>query len=195
MMNKKIGLIFFIALIVVLLIGFVVLRYLGFSDTGKDDNATMVEEYTPEAEISDEQVRQTIVSLYFPLKDGDGLNPEARLIDIKEIINSPYEKLVSLLMDGPKNDKNKGVFPGGVKLNNVYLENDCVVLDFSYELLDYCKRSTKDKELLIDSVVNTLTELSEVNSVKILIDGKESDVFADGYCRKSDSVSQFGCFL
>ena len=67
----------------------------------------MVEEYTPQEEITDEQARQTIVSLYFPLKETNELNPEARLIDIREIINNPYEKLVNLLIEGPKNDKNK----------------------------------------------------------------------------------------
>ena len=113
-MNKKIVTIFIIALVIVLLGGVLVLKYL---KKGEENDESLVQEYTPEAEISEEQVRQTIVSLYFPLKENDKLNPEARLIDIKEIINNPYEKLVELLIEGPKNEKNKKIIPEGTKLN------------------------------------------------------------------------------
>ena len=40
-------------------------------------------EITPEEEISEEQMRQTIVSLYF--KSGEEVVPEARLIDVKQL--------------------------------------------------------------------------------------------------------------
>ena len=44
--------------------------------------------------------------------------PEARLIDIKEIINTPYEKLINLLIEGPKNDKYEKIIPDNTKLLN-----------------------------------------------------------------------------
>ena len=50
-------------------------------------------------------MRQTIVSLYFPSKETKELVPEARLVDIKEIINDPCDKLVNLLIEGPKSEK------------------------------------------------------------------------------------------
>ncbi len=179
MKNKKIIMIFFIVLVVLMLGGYFLIQHFK-----NKDQETMGEEYTPQAEITEEQERQTIVSLYFPMKDGDGLNPEARLIDIKEIINNPYEKLINLLTEGPKNEKNKKVIPENTKLNKTYLENDCVVLDFSSEILNYSKDSKKDKENMIKSIVNTLTELTEVNKVKILINGKENDEFKDIYSRE-----------
>ncbi len=178
MKNKRIIIVFLIALIVILIGGYFLLQY--YRNKSQE---TMLEEYTPQAEITEEQERQTIVSLYFPLKEEEGLNPEARLVDIKEIINNPYEKLINLLIEGPKNEKNKKVIPENTKLNKTYLENDCVVLDFSSEILNYSKANKNEKENMIKSIVNTLTELTEVNKVKILIEGKENNEFKDIYSR------------
>ncbi len=179
MKNKKIGIIFFTAFIILLIGGFFAIRYVK-----NKEKETVVEEYVPEEEITEEQVRQTIVSLYFPNKETNELNPEARLIDIKEIMNNAQEKLISLLVEGPKNEKNKKVIPEGTKLNKSYFEGDCVVLDFSSEFLNYNKEEEKAKENLMDCIVNTLTELTEVNKVKILVDGNENAEFNEVYSRK-----------
>lgn len=181
MKNKKIGMIFLIILIIVIIGGFIIMKYVK-----NKQEETIVEEYIPEEEIAEEQVRQTIVSLYFPSKETNELNPEARLIDIKEIINNPYEKLVNLLIEGPKSDKNIRIIPENTKVNKTYLEDDCVVLDFSAEFLNYSKESEKEKTNLINSIVNTLTELTEVNKVKILIDGNENSEFNEIYNRKNN---------
>ena len=106
------------------------------------------------------------------------------MIDIKEIINNPYEKLINLLIEGPKNEKNKKIIPENTKLNKNYLEDDCVVLDFSKELLNYSKKDKNEKTNIINSIVNTLTQLKEVNKVKILIDGKENNEFKNIYERE-----------
>ncbi len=179
MKNKRIGMIFFVILVMILIGG-----YLGIQYVKNKEQETVVEEYIPQEEIAEEQVRQTIVSLYFPSKEKNELNPEARLIDIKEIMNDSYEKLVNLLIEGPKNDKNKKVIPENTKLNKCYLEGDCVVLDFSVEFLNYSKEEDKEKTNMINSIVNTLTELREINQVKILIDGNENSEFNEIYKRK-----------
>ena len=178
MKNKKIGIIFISILLIILIGGFFSIQFVKNKKLEKKN--TITEEYTPQEEIAEEQVRQTIVSLYFPSKETNELNPEARLIDIKEIINQPYEKLVNLLIEGPKNEKNKKIFPENTKLNKCYLENDCVTLDFSNDFLNFSK---EDKNNLINSIVNTLTELTEVNKVKFLIDGNENEEFNEVYER------------
>ena len=181
MKNKKIGIIFFLILVMILIGGYFAIQY--FKD--KEEQETIVEEYIPQEEIAEEQVRQTIVSLYFPNKETNEINPEARLIDIKEIINDAYEKLANLLIEGPKNEKNKKVIPEGTKLNKTYLEQDCVVLDFSNEFLNYTNET--EKENSIKCIVNTLTELTEINKVKILIDGNENEQFNEIYTRSNKS--------
>lgn len=179
MKNKKIGIIFFTAFVIIAIGGFFAIRYV------KNREAkTVVEEYVPEEEITEEQARQTIVSLYFPNKETNELSPEARLIDIKELMNNAQDKLIALLIEGPKNDKNKKIIPEGTRLNKSYFEGDCVVLDFSSEFLNYNKEDEKEKTNLIDCIVNTLTELTEVNQVKVLIDGNENPEFGEVYRRK-----------
>lgn len=182
MKNKKIGIIFLFILVIILIGGYFGIRYV----KNKEEKETTIEEYIPQEEIAEEQVRQTIVSLYFPNKETNEINPEARLIDIKEIINNAYEKLVNLLIEGPKNDKNKKIIPDGTKLNTFFLEADCIVLDFSSEFLNGIKEDEKQKTNLINCIVNTLTELTEINKVKILIDGKENTQFNDIYMRKTN---------
>ena len=177
MNGKKIGSIFFIILLIILIGGYFCIKYV------KDkEEQTTIEEYTPQEEITEEQERQTIVSLYFPNKETNELNPEARLIDIKEIMNNPYEKLINLLIEGPKNDKNKKIIPEGTKINKTYLEQDCAVLDFSSEFLNY---KEEEKRNLENSIINTLTQLTEINQVKILIDGNPSNELKEIYTREN----------
>lgn len=179
MKNKKIVLIFTILLIIILLGGFLVIKHVKNKQT-----QTTVEEYIPEEEITEDQLRQTIVSLYFQSKETKEILPEARLVDIKEIINDPCDKLVNLLIEGPKSEKSERIIPENTKLLKTYMEGDCVVIDLSADFLNYNKEDIKIKENMIKSLVNTLTELTEVNSVKILIDGNMNEEFKDVYVRE-----------
>lgn len=179
MKNKKIVMIFLIILIIILLGGYFAIKYVK-----EKQKETISEEYIPEEEITDEQFRQTIVSLYFPSKENDKLIPEARLVDIREIINNPYEKLFYLLLEGPKTDKANKIIPENTKVLKTYMEYDCIILDLSKEFLNYDKENEKGKENLINSIVDTMTELTEVNKVKILIEGNETEEFKEIYSRK-----------
>ena len=113
------------------------------------------------------------------------LKPEARLVNVKELIQSPYNVLIELLIQGPKNDKLKSVIPENTKLLNSSLDGECLTLDFSSELLNYNKENDKEKENLINSIVNTVTELNEVNKVKFLVNGQACNDFEEFYIRKS----------
>ena len=184
MKNKKIIIIFTAALIIVLVGGFFAIKYL---KQKQEKEATKIEEYTPQEEISEEQLRQTIVSLYFISKETKELEPEARLIDIKEIINDPCDKLINLLIEGPKNEKQERLIPENTKLLKTYMEQDCVTLDFSAEFLNYDKTNEKSKENMINSIVKTLTQLTEVNKVKILINGEQNTEFSETYEIKNNT--------
>lgn len=175
-MNKKIIIIFTVLLVIVLLGGYFAINY--FKNQKEE---TIIEEYTPEEEITEEQNRQTIVSLYFLEKETKELAPEARLVDIKELMNQPYEKLVNMLIEGPKNEKYTKMLPDNTKLNKTYTEKDLLYLDFSSEFLNYDKEAANMKENIINSLVKTLTQLTEVNSIKILINGEENEEFNETY--------------
>lgn len=178
MNRKKIIMIFSILLIIIAIAGYLIIKNIKAS---KEE--TIIEEYTPQEEIGEEQARQTIVSLYFPDKEKEELTPEARLVDIKEIINTPYEKLIEMLAQGPKNEKLDRIIPEGTKVLKTYMEQDCITIDFSKEFLNYDMEKEKGKSNLIYSIVNTLTELTEVNKVKFLIEGNENENFNEIYTR------------
>ena len=113
MKNKKIIIIFSVLFIILIVGGYFLIKNLRKDNI---EEQQIVEEYTPEEEISEEQSRQTIVSLYFTNKETKELEPEARLIDIKEILENPYEKIVNLLIEGPKDENKEAIFPENTKL-------------------------------------------------------------------------------
>ncbi len=179
MKNKKAIIIFGILLILIIVGGYFGIKYA----ENKEQNE--ITEYTPEQEITEEQSRQTIVSLYFVEKETGELYPEARLVDIKDLMNTPYDKLMNLLIEGPKNEKLQKVIPENTKLLKTSVEGDCLILDVTADILAYNKEEKNAKDNIIYSIVNTMTELTEINQIKFLVDGKQNDEFKDTYTRKN----------
>lgn len=181
MKNKKIIIIYSVLLIIILIGGYFTIKYV----KNKKIENTNSEEYTPQEEISEEQSRQTIVTLYFQNKETKELVPEARMVDIKEMVNTPYDKLINLLIEGPKNEKLERIITENTKLLGTKIDGECITVDFSAEILNYDKTNEKSKDNLINSIVNTLTELTEINKVKFLVDGTENAEFSGTYTRKA----------
>jgi len=175
MNNKRIimyiGIILFILIIIA--IGYAV--YIN-----ENNGEELMEEYIPQEEISDEQLRKTIVTLYFMDVETGKLISEARQIDVKDLINAPYKLLIELLIEGPKNETMLGLIPMGTILNEAKLIGNIVYVNFSQEFIKD-QNLGKDKEMLIiKSIVNTLTELIEVDAVAITIEGETNIGFPDG---------------
>lgn len=148
----------------------------------------ITEEYTPAEEITEEQIRQTIVTLYYNQKETNTLMPEARLIDVKLLAENPYETLLNLLISGPKNDKLESCIPEGTVLKSAELRNDVVYLDLSKEFVENHVGGEDKEKQTIDAIVNTLTELNEVKSVRILIEGEENLAFKDEIINFKDNI-------
>lgn len=180
MERSKIKIFYGVIAIVIVVVGVFVIKWL---KDANEENETLVGDYTPEAEITEDQARQTILNLYFPGKESHELMLEARLVDVKELMNIPYEKIINLLLEGPKNEKLERVIPENTKVLKTYLDKDCLVVDLSKDFLNFDMEKENTKENLINSIVNTLTELTEVNSVKFLIEGNENEQFKDIYVR------------
>ena len=171
----KLKKIYFIVIGVLLIIlGIVLWSYYNRDEEVINNN----QEIVPQEEISDEQLRNTIISLYFINKDTKEIENESRLIDAKKLLNNPYQELINLWLIGPNNEKLKNNCKN-VKINNAKLDGDCVVLDLSKEFIDDYSGENDEKIKVIYCMVDTLTELIEVNSVKILIDGEENVYFGD----------------
>lgn len=164
-----------ILVFIILIIGIITGVYFVVKNKNTEKEMT---EYTPQEEISEEQMRQTMVSLYF--KNDNGLIPEARLIDVKELINNPYEKILNMLIDGPKNENLKKTIPEGTKINKIEKEGENLIIDFSSEFIEKHIGGELEEKLTIQSIVKTVTELTEINGIKIKINGEDNKEFKDG---------------
>ena len=169
-----------IVIIILLIIGVTTGIYFYINKDEKE------QEIIPQEEITEEQMRQTIVSLYF--KSEEKLIPEARLIDVKELLENPYRKIIEMLIEGPKSEKLEGTIPEGTKINKIEKESDTLIIDFSKEFIENHKGGEVQEKLTINSIVNTVTELTEINSVRILIDGEKDKSFKD---KKINFVEEF----
>jgi len=167
--------VFIVGISVILIIGIIIGGYFLIKNNGQENE---ILEYTPEEEITDEQMRQTIVSLYF--KNENGLMPEARLVDVKELINNPYEKIMNMLLEGPKNENLQKTIPEGTKINKIEKQGEILILNFSEEFISNHSGGEKEEKLTIRSIVKTVTELTEINGIKININGEENKEFKDG---------------
>ena len=182
MKHKKIY--FTVIGILILILGIILWSYFN-----RDEEVTnKTNEIVPEQEISDEQMRNTIVSLYFINGENGELQAENRLIDAKKLLNNPFDELIQLWLQGPNNKTLSNNCSKNVRINNAKLNGNCVILDLSKEFIDEYQGDTEQIPKTIYCIVNTLTELNEVDSVQILIDGEENKYLgsfnlSEKYCR------------
>lgn len=180
MKKRKYIILFVFLFFVILIAGIIFIKYLNNSQT--QDNS-VIEEYTPEEEISENQNRETIVTVYFISKENGKIMPEAKMVDVKEMMNNPYEMLINLTIEGPKNSNSEKIFPENVKLLNTELKNNILKINFSEEFLNI---EEAKKENTIKCLVNTLTELKEIDGIEILINNEKNNMFSEVYQRDSN---------
>ena len=174
MRNKKI---FMYLTIIILIIIILIIGYLIYK---KNNNGNLkYNEYIPEEEITDEQLRTTIITLYFLDDKTSTIQPEARQIDVKELLDNAPQKLINLLIEGPKSDNLIKLIPDNTRVNNVEIIGDVLYLDLSDDFIKEQNLGQEKEELIIKSIVNTVTQLNEINSVKILINGESNMEFPD----------------
>ena len=167
--EKRIYAIFIFIAILIAIVSYIGIGYMKNKD---NEMSSIGEEYTPQEEISEAQMRETVVTLYFVNSETNELMPEARRIDAKELLNEPYEYIINLLIEGPKSEKLSRLIPESTFLNDASLQGNCVCVDFSVQFIENFSGDDKTAQNIIYSIVNSLTELNEVNSVKFTINGE-----------------------
>ena len=131
-------------------------------------NLNVETEYVPEGEIKEEEFRKTLVTLYFKDKENGEIVSETRLIDSKELLLDPYEKLINLLIQGPANEKNEKIIPDEIKLLNTDLKNGYVIITLSDNFISEDINDEK-RNMIGTSIYYTLSNLTEVNGIKIKV--------------------------
>ena len=64
----------------------------------------------------------------------------------------------------------RSIMPSGTKVNDIKLEDGVLIIDFSKDILDIDK---KYEDKMIESLAYTLTSINGIDSIKLLVDGKE----------------------
>lgn len=140
-------------------------------------------------------IQEADLKLYFASKDGEGLVRETQHVYYSG--NMSIEKLtMERLFAGPESANALGTIPSGTKLISVsVLDGVCLVnLDEGFLVQNF-----KIKEnVVIYSIVNSLTELPNVNTVQISVNGntnikyRETMPLKDYYKRNLDLVTGNG---
>ncbi len=154
------------------------LRTLDGTLVGNMTTDTFVE--NPGAQINASM--QSTIKLYFSNADGTSLVEETRVVTHSSSVS--MEKLImEQLIDGPKLEKSKATIPVATKLINVsVLDGVCYVsVDNSFQNQD---QEIKE-EIVLYSIVNSLTDLPGVTKVQLSINGDTK-----GYCRYTYELSK-----
>ena len=80
--------------------------------------------------------------------------------------------VTELLAESPESPELRSPFPDGTRINDVYLDGTTCVLDLSSEFVTAAPHESEKEATVLFSIVDTLTELPDINRVKFLIDGK-----------------------
>lgn len=160
-----------------------IIIYKNISIEKNSDIANEYQDYTPQEEISEEQMRQTKVVLYFENIDTGELETEIKIVDANTLINNPEKELMNLLIKGPQSSNLKKLIPDGTVLHDITIQNSCAEINVSNEFLNYGDEQNKLK--IINSIVNTLTNLKEINSVKFLINGEQNEKLSEIYLKNN----------
>ena len=126
-------------IIVFLIISIGGLIYMIIANRIVNKNNEIIKEYIPEIEISDNELRKTLVTLYF-LNDKNELEKENRMIDSKELLGNPYVALVGMLINGPQKNNLKAAIPLGTRIIDAKLNRKCVTVNLSKEFVDNAER-------------------------------------------------------
>lgn len=180
MKKKKRKLILIITIIVIIVGGYCIYKNISIEKNKVDE----YQDYTPQEEITEEQMRQTKVVLYFENNETGKLDTEIKVIDAKNLIENPYKELINLLIKGPQSSNLKKLIPEGTIVHDVTVENSCAKINLSQEFLNYENEEQKLK--IINSIVNTVTNLKEISSIKFLINGEECEELKDAYVKTNE---------
>ena len=142
------------------------------------EEETSIEEETAEEDTEEEQTEEVAeageitINVYYSDQMAEYLIPESRIIPSEnKHVDALYE-----LMKKPIDDSLTPLVPDTTIINSVIIEEGNAKVDLSQEFLDDRFISDTVDRLLIYSIVNTLTQFSEINSVTLYIDGEKLDI-------------------
>jgi len=128
--------------------------------------------------VEDEKVIESsdlTINVYYADAMGEYLVGEARVISSE----NKYVDALNELMKLPIDSSLFQLIPDTTKINSIVVKDGLAKVDFSKEFIEDKFQGDTADILLIYSIVNTLTEFPEVNSVSFYIDGEKLDILGE----------------
>lgn len=128
--------------------------------------------------VEDEEVIESselTINVYYADAMGEYLVGEARVISSE----NKYVDALNELMKLPIDSSLFQLIPDTTKINSIVVKDGLAKVDFSKSFVEDRFVSDTVDILLIYSIVNTLTEFPEVNSVSFYIDGEKLDILGE----------------
>ncbi len=138
------------------------------TSAGKPVGILTSEDFIDSTGENTEFYQEAKISVYFANSEGDALL-ESNLKVTYDGMMSTERLILQQLMDGPVREDRQPVIPEGTVLNKVTIRDGICYVDFNEKFME--KRQGISEEVAIYSVVNSLTELSNVYRVQFLING------------------------
>jgi len=116
------------------------------------------------------------ITLYF--SDSQAMYVVAEKRDVTLAEGDSIEKAIfQELMKGPAGKDLRATIPKDTRLLSISTKDRLCTVNLSSEFVDNSPGGTASEKMTLDSVVNSLTELDNVNKVQFLIDGKKREVY------------------
>jgi len=116
------------------------------------------------------------ILLYFPNQSAEYVVPEQRTVE-KRQGEKLEEVIFRELQKGSERAGYGSVIPEGTKLISSEVKDGICYLDLSKEFVENNPGGTAFEMVLINSIVNSLTELSYIEKVQFLVEGEKREVY------------------
>ena len=123
-----------------------------------------------------EEAKEITLKYYFPDEEGTKLIAVTKKMKVLE--KDKYKSAMTELLKGTDKKGTITIIPKKTKLKSIKVKDGVATVDFSGDIVKYFVGGSTGEELMIASIVNTLTEFNEIKSVQILVDGKEVETIA-----------------
>lgn len=134
------------------------------------------EDFVDENSDSIPTVKFRDVNLYFANQSGDALVKKTETVAYSK--QTPIEKvIVEQLIRGPVDNSMNATLPLDVKLLSITVSNGVCYVNLSSNFLTEMVNVSND--IPVFSIVNSLTSLSNIDSVKILVNGQSAKFYKE----------------